>query len=307
MVSLPDRSQVATLVRRLLEALLTVWAALSLAFFALRLAGGDPVSSLLARGLTTVDRAEQLRRSLGYDLPVLEQYFQFLTKILRGDLGVSLYSGQSVAAVIGGQLDGTVRLASLSLAIALALGILLGALGAAAGRSALKTLANTLSGLATSLPVATTGVVSLLLVTRAGGLHPSLWLPAIVLGFAASGPFARSVRAGLEKSLKSPFILAARARGLRRGGRLFWHALRPALPPAISLIALETAFLFSGTVVTEIVFSRPGLGRTLVQSILQGDFPVAQGIVGLAALFYVASQVIADGFAWAIDPRTRPA
>jgi peptide/nickel transport system permease protein len=132
-------------------------------------------------------------------------------------------------------------------------------------------------------------------------------LPAFVLGYATSGPFARAIQSGLEGSLRAPFVLAARARGVRRSLRLLWHALRPALPPAVSLIALEAAFLFSGTVVTETVFSRPGLGRLLVRAILQGDFPIAQGIVGLAALFYVGSQVLADLIALGLDPRIRRA
>jgi peptide/nickel transport system permease protein len=308
MVSLPDRTLTIAIVKRLLDSLLTAWAAVTLTFFALRIVGGDPVSSLLSQGLTTVERAEALRRSLGYDLPIVEQYLRFLSGLLRGDLGISLYSGQRVAAVIDTQLGGTLQLASLSLVIALVLGILLGGLGAMRRLPALRSGARALSGLASSLPVATTGVVSLLVIALLlrGIAGIGLWLPAAVLGFAASGPFARAVQSGLERSLRSPYLLAARARGLRRGGRLYWHALRPALPPAVSLIALETAFLFSGTVVTETVFSRPGLGRTLVRSILQGDFPVAQSIVGLAALFYVGSQVMADAFSWILDPRTRP-
>jgi ABC-type dipeptide/oligopeptide/nickel transport system permease component len=102
-------------------------------------------------------------------------------------------------------------------------------------------------------------------------------------------------------------MLAARARGLRRGPRLLWHALRPALPPVVSLIAIEAAFLFGGTVVTETVFSRPGLGRLLVGSILQGDFPVAQGLVVLSALVYTLSHVVADTLGLVLDPRLRPA
>lgn len=307
MVPLPHRDQASAVVRRLLDALLTGWAALTLTFFALRLAGGDPVNGLLSQGLMSAERAEALRRSLGYDLPIIEQYLGFLAGVLRGDLGLSIYTGQPVKAVIGAQLDGTLQLAGASLIIALSAGFLLGGLGALRRRPALRASAQAISGLATSLPVATTGVVSLLLarvIIREQGTI-GLWLPAAVLGIAASGPFARAVQAGLERSLRSPYLLAARARGLRRGGRLVWHALRPALPPAISLIALETAFLFSGTVVTETVFSRPGLGRTLVRSILQGDYPVAQAIVGLAALFYVASQLTADALAWMLDPRTR--
>ncbi len=311
MVSLPERPGITALVtlgRRLTGGLLTAVAAVTLTFFALRLAAGDPVASLLSQGLTSPEQAEALRRSLGYHLPLLQQYLHFLSNLARGDLGVSLYSGQSVSAIIGSQLASTLQLTALSLAIALPLGILLGSVSSWKTAPAAQRTATTLSGLATSLPVATTGIISLLIVGfLAGGQARGvqLWLPALVLGFAASGPFARAVHSGLESSLNSPYILAAKARGLRRGRRIYWHALRPALPAAIALIALEAAFLFAGAVVTETVFSRPGLGRTLVRSILQADFPVAQGIVALAALLYVGSQVVADGLGWMLDPRLR--
>ena len=311
MVPLSERPRITALVplaRRLSVGLLTAVAAVSLTFFALRLAAGDPVASLLSQGLTTPEQAEAMRRSLGYDLPLFRQYLRFLANFARGDLGVSLYSGQSVTAIIGSQVSSTVQLAALSLAVALPLGILLGSVSSWKTRPAAQRAATTLSGLATSLPVATTGVISLLIVSLLARRQVSgvqLWLPALVLGYAAAGPFARAVHAGLESSLNSPFILAAKARGLRRGRRMYWHALRPALPAAIALIALEAAFLFTGTVVTETVFSRPGLGRTLVRSILQADFPVAQGIVALAALIYVGSQVLADGLGWVLDPRLR--
>ncbi|MCI0827580.1 MAG: ABC transporter permease [Chloroflexi bacterium] len=311
MVPLSERSRITALValaRRLGAGLVTALAAVSLTFFALRLAAGDPVASLLSQGLTTPAQAEAIRRSLGYDLPLLQQYLHFLTNLTRGDLGVSLYSGQPVAAILSSQLASTLQLATLSLVFALPLGILLGSISSWKTRPTARRIATTLSGLATSLPVATTGVISLLIVSllargRVRGIQ--LWLPALVLGFAAAGPFARAVHSGLESSLSSPFILAAKARGLRRGRRIYWHALRPALPAAIALISLEAAFLFAGTVVTETVFSRPGLGRTLVRSILQADFPVAQGIVALAALTYVGSQMLADGLGWVLDPRLR--
>ena len=313
MVPLPDRlaaAPIANLARRLFEGLLTAWAAISLTFFALRLSAGDPVASLLSQGLTTSEQAEALRQRLGYDLPLFQQYLHFMEGLLRGDLGVSLYSGQPVTALIRAALPSTLQLAGLSLAIAIPLGGILGALAAWARRSTLRRAAGAAASLATALPVATTGVISLLLFSRLiRSQAPDLgvWLPAAVLGYAASGPFARVVQAGLESTLQAQFILAARARGLRKGSRMFWHALRPALPPVISLLALETAFLFAGTAVTETVFSRPGLGRTLVRSILQADFPIAQAIVGLSALFYVATQVVADGLAWAADPRLREA
>lgn len=317
MVPLPHRTQLAALapaVRRLLEGGLTAWAAITLTFFALRLAAGDPAASLLAQGLATPEQAEALRLELGLDHPLPVQYARYLAEFLQGRMGTSLYTGQPVEQVILAQLPATLRLGLASLAIAVLLGLVLGTAGAWDRASVAGRLAPALSGLATALPVATTGVLALLLYGVGVRLIPAgnPWiqyartaLPAAVLGYATAGPFARAIQAGLQGNLRAPFLLAARARGVRRSPRLLWHALRPSLPPAVSLIALEAAFLFSGTVVTETVFSRPGLGRLLVRSILQGDFPIAQGVVGLAAAFYVGSQVLADLAALALDPRLR--
>ena len=277
-------------------------------FLALRLAGGDPVASLLAQGLASVEQAKALRHQLGLDLPLLQQYLRFLTSLSRGDLGRSLYTGQPVTQIIGEQIPYTAQLAAAGLAVALVLGLLLGLLATREDRRRSLPLASGVAGLATALPVAFTGILAILAaiaIHAAPMLLRGITLPALVLGFASSGAIARLVQAGLQETLSAPFMLAARARGLRRGPRLLWHALRPALPPVISLIAVEAAFLFGGTVVTESVFSRPGLGRLLVASILQGDYPIAQGLVVLSALVYTATHVLADVFGLALDPRLR--
>ena len=303
----------ASLSRRVLSGLLTAWAAVSLTFFALRIGAGDPVASLLSQGLATPAQAQALRHDLGLDRPLAIQYLDFLGNLVRGDIGTSIYTGRPVATIIGEQLPATAELAASGLAIAAALGLGLGVLAAWSGRKPAGRLSAGLANLATSLPVAFIGILAILgysLVNRAlpGGAPSAvrhLLLPALVLGFASSGAIARVVQFGLTESLQAPYVLAARARGLAPGLRLLWHALRPVLPPVISLGALEAAYLFGGTVVTETVFSRPGLGRLLVSAILQGDYPIAQGLVALAALFYTASHLLADGAAMALDPRLR--
>jgi len=277
-------------------------------FLALRLTSGDPVASLLAQGLASVEQADALRHQLGLDLPLLQQYLRFLTSLLRGDLGRSLYTGQPVTQIISAQLPYTAQLAAAGLAVALVLGLLLGLLATREDRQRSLPLASGVAGLATALPVAFTGILAILAAIAfraAPTLLRGITLPALVLGFSSSGAIARLVQAGLQETLSAPFILAARARGLRRGPRLLWHALRPALPPVISLIAVEAAFLFGGTVVTESVFSRPGLGRLLVASILQGDYPIAQGLVVLSAVADSANHNLADVFGLALDPRLR--
>jgi ABC-type dipeptide/oligopeptide/nickel transport system permease component len=296
-----------------LDAVVTAWAAVSLTFFAIRLVAGDPVASLLAQGLASPEQVEAIRRSLGYDQPLLVQYFQFLGGLLRGDLGASLYTGRPVSIIIAEQFPATAQLALLGFFLAAFLGLLLGVTSAWRQDTWLGELSAGVAGIATGMPVAFTGVLALLLVRSGGPLFSpgsplsarNLLLPAIVLGYSSAGALARVVDAGLRESMREPYMLAARARGIHGRFRLLWHALRPALPPAVSLGALEAAFLFAGTVVTETVFARPGLGRTLVSSILQGDFPIAQGIVALAAVIYVFSHLVADVAAFLLDPRLK--
>ena len=315
MVPPPDRASPGLLTaasRRVLDGLVTVWAAVSLTFFALRLIGGDPVASLLAQGLASPEQAAALRHQLGLDLPLLEQYVRFLAGLARVDLGHSLYTGQPVASVIGAQLPYTAQLALAGLLVALVFGLVLGLLSVREDQRRSAPVAAGAASLAMALPVAFGGVLAILIAVRvgqAGGtaalLLRGVGLPALVLGFASCGAIARLVRAGMQETLAAPFMVAARARGVRRGPRLMWHALRPALAPVVSLLAVEAAVLFGGTVVTETVFSRPGLGRLLVSSILQGDFPVAQGLVILAAVIYTLSHVAADTLSMILDPRLR--
>lgn len=312
MESLPDRSApgpVASIGRRIGEGGLTAFVAVSLTFFALRLGGGDPVDSLMAQSLVTPEQLIALRASLGLDQPLLAQYASFLAGLLRFDLGVSLYNGRPVVTVIAEQLGPTLQLAAAGLFTAIVLGFALGILAAWSRSRAAANGARLISGLATGLPVAMTGILAILFFSYLSdaGLQAArgLLLPAVVLGFASSGAIARVVNSELLRSRNEPYMSAAVARGIRRSPRLLWHALRPALPLVISLCALQAAFLFTGTVVTETVFSRPGIGRLLVSSILQRDYPVAQGLVVLAALVYTLSQVLADLLAVGVDPRLR--
>jgi ABC-type dipeptide/oligopeptide/nickel transport system permease component len=314
MVPVSDRPALVALAglgRRLLQGIVTAWAAVTLAFFALRAAVGDPVAGLVAQGLASAEQAEAIRRSLGFDRPLWVQYLDYLGGLTQGDLGASLFTARPVGRVIADQATATLGLAAAGLATALALGLALGSVSGWKRGTAWGGAATSAASLATALPVALVGVLALLgynfglawlpqpLATRVLGFG----LPAMVLGFSTAGPVARAVGSGLLESIDSAYILAARARGISGAPRLVWHALRPALTPVISLSALQAGYLLSGTVVTETVFARPGLGRLLVSSVVQGDFPVAQGLVVLAALIYTATQVIADALSMVIDPR----
>ncbi len=302
--------------RRFVLGAATLWAAVTLAFFGLRLAAGDPVAGLLSQGLATPEQAARLRESLGLDQPLLAQYARFLVGLGRGDLGASLYSHRPVATIIGEQAAATAGLALGGLSVAIFLGVALGVAAGAFPRSLPGRAAGTLADLATAVPAAVTGIGVLWAAASIAASLPvlrpltrggSLLLPSLALGFASCGALARVVQSGLLENLEAPYILAVRARGVGRGPRLIWHALRPTLPLAISFLSLETALLLGGAVVTETVFARPGLGRLLVTSILAGDFPVVQGLVLLTAAAYTLSTILADSLSSLIDPRLRGA
>lgn len=312
--SRPAAGALSAFVRRLGLALATLWAAVTISFFGLRLAAGDPLAGLLSQGLASPQQAAELRERLGLSDPLLTQYARYLGDLLRGDLGRSLYTQRPVGNVIAELAGSTAELAIAGLGMTILIGTVLGLIAGTRRPTALGAGAAAAAGLATALPVALTGVLILWAAMSIGRVVPvvlpltrsnSLLLPALALGFASAGALARILEAGLQENLGSPFVLAARARGVRRGLPLIWHALRPILPLAISFLSLEAALLLGGTVVTETVFARPGLGRLLVTSILSGDFPVVQGLVLVAATVYTLTHFSADVLAALADPRLR--
>lgn len=316
MVPISDRRSSPALIvilQRFVQSVITAWAAVSFTFFALRGSSGDPAAVLLSRGLVRAEDVAALRQELGFDQPLLRQYGTFLQDLLHGNLGQSLYTRQPVLDIILEQLPYTLTLAALALLFTLLLSALLG-VGSAwwKGKPAAEILSG-LSAAAIALPVMFVATL-MLWVFRAGtvsGFLPQaqwvmqLFLPALVLGFSTAGGIAWLLQTGIIENMNAPFYLAAKARGVRPGFPLLWHAVKPALPPAVSLFALEASFLFTGTVVTETIFARPGVGRLLVQSILDGDFPVAQGLVVLAALVYTVSLAAGDVLGYILDPRLR--
>ncbi len=308
MVPPSDRSRTRILIplwRRAGQGFLTAFAALTLTFFILRLVGTDPVDSLLAQGLASPAQADGIRHRLGLDQPLPTQYLTFLTGLIRGDFGVSIYTQRPVLQTIFEQFRWTIELGIVGLAFGTFLGLALGTLAAWRDADGVGVLSANLASLLTALPVAFTGILILWIASRLGLSGNGIFLPGLVLSLSITGPIARLTYASLRESLMSPYILAAQARGFRRDSRLLWHALRPTLPALVSLIALEAAFLFAGTVVTETLFSRPGLGRLMVRAILEGDYPITQGLVTLAALIYTGSHILADSLALLLDPRLR--
>ena len=297
----------------MVQAAFVLWLAATLAFGAMQLSPGDPARALLAAsGATDAEIAER-RVQLGLDDPLLAQYARYLSDLARGDLGTSWLHSRSVGRMIVEQLLPTLELAIAAMGVGVLLGLTLGVLAALRRSTWLDTVATAVAVLGLSMPTYWSGILAILLFSLRLDWLPSagegdvrhLVLPALVLGFALSGSVARLVRARVVEVMAEPFVLAARARGLPSWRVLFVHVLRAALAPALTVVALQFGFLLGGTVVTESVFARRGLGKLAVEAIRWRDLPVVRGVVVFGALAYLLVNLAADlAQAW-LDPRLR--
>ncbi len=306
--------------RRALESLIVVWAVATAAFFALRLGRVDPLASLTAQGLATQEQTMEMRQALGLDRPLPDQYAEYARSVLRGDLGRSIFSGQDVAGMIGEAAGFTVPLAVTAWLLSVVFGIGLGAVASRRdqGTGPDRAIAGAVSGLlaaGASVPVAWSGLmilwatVPLFTTLSADPLREMLrlLLPACALALTVGCSIGRAAETSIRESRGEPFHLAMRAHGFPRGLRAEWSLLRAAVAPVLALAGMEAAFLLGGTMVTEVVFARPGLGRMLVDAVLRGDYPVVQALLALAALGYAVFGMIADFAAATLDPRVREA
>jgi len=300
-------------IRRMLAALAVLWGVASVAFLLLHVLPGDPAEAILAGSGASSAEIAQIRRQLGLADPLLVQYGRYLLNTLEGDLGRSFFSNRPVMLTIVEQLPSTLELATAALAVAVALGLSLGILAALRAGAWIDRAVMGVAVLGVSVPVFWSGLlliwifsVSLnwLPATGTGGWQ-HLVMPAAVLGLVGAGPIARLVRASLLTVLRTDYIILARAKGLPEAIVVGRHALRNAIIPSIALIGLQAGFLLGGTVVTEVVFARPGLGRLVIDAILWKDLPIVQGVVLLIAAIYVVINLSVDLVSLALDPRLR--
>jgi peptide/nickel transport system permease protein len=303
--------------KRLLEGGIVVWAVATVAFFALRLGRVDPMAAFTSQGLATRQQAADMRHSLGLDRPLLAQYADYLTGAAHGDLGRSIFSGQDVAGMIAEAAAFTVPLAVVAWLLSVVFGVALGAIASRRDQRGMRgwigRATGSLLAIGAATPVAWTGLillwasVPLLSAAAAEPLRAALRLlmPAAALAVTVGCSIGRVADASIRQSRDEPFRLAIQAHGFPRGLRADWQLLRAYLAPVLALAGMEAAFLLGGTMVTEVVFARPGLGRMLVDAVLRGDYPVVQAVLALAALGYVLFGIVADFSAAALDPRLR--
>ena len=301
-------------VRTRLTLAIPVLLGVSIAVFAmLRLLPGDPAQIMLAESGASAERVAALRQQLGLDDPLPVQYGRFLMGALRGDLGRSILSNRPVTQEIAGQLPSTIELTLAAMAVAIGIGVPLGLLAATHHNGPLDLGAMALALGGVSMPSFWLGVLLILLFSLRLGWLPAtgqggierLILPAFTLGFGAAAIIARLVRSSVLEVLRHEYITTARAKGLNPRVVLLRHALKNALIPVVTIVGLQFGALLAGTVVIETVFSRPGVGRMVVNAILVKDFPVAQGAILVIATTYVLANLIVDLlYAW-LDPRVR--
>jgi peptide/nickel transport system permease protein len=300
------------ILQRVGAALVVAWIALSAAFVVLRGLPGDAVDATLARAGASPAEVAARRQALGLTDPLWRQYVEYLGSALRGDLGESLVTGQPVVEMIGQNLGPTAALTGSALLVGVTLGLALGLLAGLAPWRIPGWLAEGAAALALSMPVYWTATLAIYTFTVVldvlpgvgGGGPQHLILPAMVLGFHLAGSIAQVTARSIRWAAGQDFARTARAKGLG-GADVADHVLRVGLLPIVAVIALQLGFLLGGTVITETIFVRRGLGRLLLAAIDSRDFPVIQGIVTLTALTYSLIHALADVVYALVDPRVR--
>ncbi len=299
------------LLRRLVHACL-ILLGVSLVTFLLMHLTGDPVTLFMPLDSSPEDVAV-MRTALGFDRPLHLQYLTFLGGATRGDFGSSLRHRQPALGLVLERLPATMQLTMLALGLAVLAAIPLGVVAAARRKSSVSLLAYLLGLLGQSMPVFWLGIVLILffsvnlrLLPASGrGTIAHLIMPAVTIGTYSMAMLMRLMRATMIEILSQDFVRTARAKGLSERVVVFKHAMRNALIPVVTVMGLQLGTLLGGAVITETVFSWPGLGRLLIQGFNNRDMPVVQAAVFVMALMIVFANLLTDLAYGALDPRVR--
>jgi peptide/nickel transport system permease protein len=309
------------IIRRILQMVPLMIGISLIIFLIIQAAPGGPEGTLLQSGMV-IDPSviAAYRHRLGVDQPVYIQYFKWIIAALSGDLGYSFITAQPVAQVIASRLPATLELMSLSFLVAAIVAIPLGIYSALHQYSSFDLLGTTASFLGIAMPVFWFGLILQLVFSVKMGWLPvagtetvgatSIWdhikhliLPTIVLSLHSIAGWSRYMRSSMLGVIRSDYVRTAHAKGLREKIVVFRHAVKNALIPVITIMALDLAGLFSGAVITETIFAWPGIGRLFVQSMYGRDYPVLMGILMMGSFMVIFFNLIADlVYGW-LDPR----
>jgi peptide/nickel transport system permease protein len=312
---------------RLVQSALLVLLVVTLGFFVMRLAPGDPVLYLYGAQNVSAETLDAIRRQWGLDRPVWEQYAAHVANLARGDLGYSQVNQQPVAAMLRRIVPNTLLLMVPGLVLATTLGVLLGVAAARRLNSWGDYLISAVSMVGYSTPPFWLGIV--FIVVFASGLR---WLPTqgmSTLGATSQGAaraldvalhmvlplgvlvwwylaaFARLTRASMLEESRKPYLMTARMKGLSEARVVYRHALRNAARPVLTILGLHLGTMFAGTVMTEVVFAWPGMGRLTFNAIIQHDYPVVLGVFTVVGIAVVLANLVVDLLYAVLDPRIR--
>lgn len=308
------------LVRRLLDLVVVLFGVSLLVFATVRFIPGDAVAIMLGANTDiTPDRVEALRRQIGLDLPVYEQYWNWLKAALRGDLGTSIWTGTPVLQEITARLPATFEITFLALVLAIVLSFPLGVLAARARGTSGDVLVRVLTIIGLTLPSFWVGVLFLYFFSLYLPWWPAIGyvpfttdplgnlarvaLPTVAVSLPMVAGLTRILRSGLLEVLSSDYVRTARAKGVGERGLFYKHALRNAMIPVITVVGVQLGYLLSGVVVIEQVFAIPGIGRLMLGAINERNYPLLQGVVLIVTAVFVVVNLLVDlAYAW-IDPR----
>jgi peptide/nickel transport system permease protein len=298
--------------RRLVLTIPVLLGVATMVFALIHLVPGDPAEAMLGESASPGD-VQELRTRLGLDQPLLVQYEKYLTGLAHGDLGTSFRYNTPVRKEIVQRLGPTAELALVAMIVAVVIAVPLGVIAALYRDTAIDRAAMGLSLAGIAMPNFWLGpVLAIVFAVHLGWLPVSgigtwrhLVLPALTLGAALSAITARMTRASLGDELRELYVLAARARGLSRPRAVVAHALRNSLIPVVTILGLQLGSVLTGTIITETIFSWPGVGRLLIQAITFRDYPLVQGCILLISVTYVSMNLLVDLAYAVLDPRIR--
>lgn len=289
-------------------------------FLMLRLTPGDP-AVLIAGDTATADQIARIRATLGLDQPIHEQFVLWLTRLLRGDLGTSIFTGLPVTTLIGQRLEPTVMLSLTTMLFAILVAVPLGVVAAWKAGTWIDRLTMVFAVVGFSLPVFVLGYILIYVFglqlrwlptqgyrspfTDFNGFMQTITLPVVTLGAIYIALLTRMTRASVLEVLNEDYIRTARAKGQIERKVLFRHALKNAAVPIVTVIGSGIALLIGGAVVTETVYNIPGLGRLVVDAILRRDYPIIQGLILVFSFVYIFINLLIDIAYTFIDPRIR--
>lgn len=308
------------ILRRLLSMAPVLFLVSLIVFSLIHLTPGDPVLTMLGEEATP-ETIAAMRAKLGLDRPLPVQYLSWMGRVLQGDLGRSIRTNQPVSEAIAQRLPVTIELALLSTLVALAIGIPVGILSAVRRNSPLDTGSTTIALLGVALPNFFLAILLIFLfsvklrwlppigyvplVDDLGANLKRMIMPSLTLGTAVAAVVMRQTRSALLEVLDQDYVRTARAKGLNEARTVRSHALKNALIPVVTVVGLQIGGLLGGAIITETIFSMPGIGRMLIDSIFQRDFPLVQGVVLFTALAFLVTNLLVDLIYAFLDPRIR--